>query len=143
MKETDPGAKGMREKLSKVIRRNIVCSTIALASAFFGLTGMSILMWIANDQTDVPTQQAMRLWAFLFVAPDNFVGIFALHAMTNGWLPPRIRHLIGSGRTGTTTATAVVSTEHDNYSGKGQHNNHISHPEKRAAIILEKNAEQN
>ena len=81
----------VKERLNRVITNNIRFSFIALLSAFLGLMGQAIFMWIANDTTGLYEQASLRMWGFFCTSFDNFIGIAAIHAMTTAWLPTQCR----------------------------------------------------
>ena len=89
--DSDPNVVSAKKKLDGVIRHNIRCSVVALVSAFLGLTGQAVLMWIANDTTGIYEQASLRMWGFFCTSFDNFIGIAAIHLMTSAWLPHRCR----------------------------------------------------
>ena len=104
-----PTNKRAKAKLDKVIWHNILCSSIALVSAFCGLLGEAVLSWIANDTSDPDVQNTFRMWALVSVGIDNFIGTLAIHSMTSGWLPKRLR--LGKTVTSATTEENTTNRE--------------------------------
>ena len=80
-----------------------------MISAFCGLLGEAILFWIANDTSDPDVQNTFRIWALVSVGIDNFTGTLAIHSMTSGWLPKRLR--LGKAVTSTTTEENTTNRE--------------------------------
>ena len=86
-----------KEKLDYIIRKNIICSFIAVISAFSGLIGLSTFMWLGNQEKN-PDQESSRLWGIFCIVLDNFIGNLAVHAMTKAWLPMFLQHFPGQRR---------------------------------------------
>ena len=86
-----------KEKLDYIIRKNIICSFIAVISAFSGLIGLSTFMWLGNQEKN-PDQESSRLWGIFCIVLDNFIGNLAVHAMTKGWLPMFLQDFPGQPR---------------------------------------------
>jgi hypothetical protein len=89
-KEMNSGGISSRDDgMKRMIRRNILVSSIALLSCMIGLITLCVLEWIANTQGQGTTTDAIRIWASFAIAFDNMIGVTTLHFMTSGWLPSR------------------------------------------------------
>ena len=121
------GLDGAKSRMHLVIRRNIIFSSIALTSAFVGLTTLSILEWVANED---PTggSDNLRIWASFTIAFDNFIGVAAIHGMTSGWLPLILQKRFKLAPTSSVISTTnnnrnkVVSSENEEHSRTHQSN---------------------
>lgn len=102
-------------RMSILVRRNIILSSVALVSGFVGLVTLSILEWIANeDQTG--NSAHLRIYASFAIAFDNFIGVAVIHGMTSGWLPTVVQKHFQLGL----HATNVSSNNHGTLSAQNK-----------------------
>jgi hypothetical protein len=124
----ETNAKTVHSKIEGVIRRNIICSSIALASCCIGLTTLAALEWIANLDGTWHTAH-LRIWASFAIAFDNFIGVTAIHCMTSGWLPSILQSTL-SMRTADGSATSTNRGDKNgkvaSTSGNDERNTHQS-----------------
>jgi hypothetical protein len=76
--------------VAKVIRRNIIYSSIALASCLIAATILATMEWIANGE-GAENQAHLRIWASFSVCFDNLIGVSMMHCMTSGWMSTSCR----------------------------------------------------
>lgn len=90
MLETHAVESRVTNQLNRVIRRNLLFSSLALISTFVCLNTMAVVMWIArsdgSDETDY-----LREFGLFSISIDNWLGIVLAHMMTSAWLPSFIR----------------------------------------------------
>jgi hypothetical protein len=89
-----------KHSIDKVVRRNIIFSSIAMASCGIGLCTLAGLEWVANNDGTAATEH-LRIWASFAIAFDNMIGVTAIHCMTSGWLPTPIRKRVSHDSTTT------------------------------------------
>jgi len=109
-------------RITAVIHRNIIFSSIALSTGFLALVALATLEWIANADGTAATQP-LRIWASFAIAFDNIISVLCIHRMTNGWLPSAIRQrLAGAASTTQQVTNNKVEAQTDDRVPSVSHN---------------------
>lgn len=77
-------------QLQRVIRKNLVWSSLALVSSFVCLNAEAVVMWIARTDQSAQSDY-LREFGLFNISIDNWFGIVLTHMMTSAWLPSFIR----------------------------------------------------
>ena len=112
------------KKIDRVIRHNIIFSSLALTSALIGLTVFAACMWVALEDGTLRTDY-LRIWGLFVVGGfDNVIGVSAVHSMTSGWIPSfilkRTKLTSEAGTTSRPNPQQALSFSRDPHAG-GKH----------------------